>query len=787
MNNYGAPLCGVIFIANTPNYSKSEIPSLIKIIKQQHCPFFKILTFLCNNKTRINRNNILKTRRRKDFFEMKDKIFGVLQRVGRSFMLPIALLPVAGLFLGIGSSFTNTTTLNAYHLTGIIHEGGLLFTILEVMRETGSAVFDNLPLLFAMGVAIGMAKKEKEVAALSGAVAYLIMNTAISAMITAKGGAETMGANTTTSTLGITTLQMGVFGGIIVGLGVAALHNRFYKIQLPQVLSFFGGTRFVPIICSIVYLGVGILLFFLWPLVQSAIGALGQLVLKSGYIGTWIYGIIERALIPFGLHHVFYMPFWQTELGGSMVIDGVLVQGAQNIFFAQLASGSGEPFSLAATRFMTGKFPFMIFGLPAAAFAMYRAAKPEKKKAVGGLLLSAALTSALTGITEPLEFSFLFAAPLMYGVHCVLAGLSYMLMHLLGVTVGMTFSGGIIDLTLFGILQGNDKTNWLWIIGVGLLYAVIYYLVFYFMITKLNLKTPGREEGGETKLYTRKDMEQKKRGDNGEKFSSAHRVSALIVLGLGGRSNISDIDCCATRLRVTVKDGGLVREDKLRISGASGVIRKGNGVQVIYGPGVSVIKSDLEDYLEMGIDEIPEEELTAEELHEEEPTAEELPTKEETAERKSDLSAELFSPLSGRVMPLEDVPDEAFSTKVLGEGAAVEPTEGRLFSPCNGRVETVFDTKHAINIVSEDGAEILLHIGIDTVKLGGKFFEAHVSDGQKIRKGDLLITFDIEEIRKAGFKTVTPIIVCNSEDYGLVEAVKSGEIKAGDSIIRITG
>ncbi|MGN0578482.1 MAG: glucose PTS transporter subunit IIA [Ruminiclostridium sp.] len=707
---------------------------------------------------------------------MKDKIFGVLQRVGRSFMLPIALLPVAGLFLGIGSSFTNTTTLSAYHLTGIIHEGGLLFTVLEVMRETGSAVFDNLPLLFAMGVAIGMAKKEKEVAALSGAVAYLIMNTAISAMITAKGGVETMGANTTTTTLGITTLQMGVFGGIIVGLGVAALHNRFYKIQLPQVLSFFGGTRFVPIICSIVYLGVGILLFFVWPLVQSAIAALGQLVLKSGYIGTWIYGIIERALIPFGLHHVFYMPFWQTELGGSMAVDGVVVQGAQNIFFAQLASGSAEPFSLAATRFMTGKFPFMIFGLPAAALAMYRTAKPEKKKAVGGLLLSAALTSAITGITEPLEFSFLFAAPLMYGVHCVLAGLSYMLMHLLGVTVGMTFSGGIIDLTLFGILQGNDKTNWLWIIGVGLIYAVIYYFVFYFMITKLNLKTPGREETAETKLYTRKDMEQRKKGEKQEKDRVSDTTSALIVLGLGGRRNISDIDCCATRLRVTVKDGALVREEKLKESGASGVIRKGDGVQVIYGPRVSVIKSDLEDYLETGIEEISE--------VEEKPPKAELPEK---AEKKPSGTIELFSPLSGTVLPLENVPDEAFSGKVLGEGAAVEPAEGRLYSPCDGRVETVFDTRHAINLVSAEGVEILLHIGIDTVKLGGKFFEAHVTDGQEIRKGDLLISFDIEEIRKAGFKTITPIIVCNSEDYGLIEAVKSGEIKAGDGIIRITG
>lgn len=415
---------------------------------------------------------------------MKDKIFGVLQRVGRSFMLPIALLPVAGLLLGIGSSFTNPTTIATYNLGGIISEGGVLYTILDIMSRTGSAVFDNLALLFAMGVAIGMAKKEKEVAALSGAIAYLVMNTAISVLIMAKGGVEAMAENSTTSALGITTLQMGVFGGIIVGLGVAALHNKFYKIELPQVLSFFGGTRFVPIVCTVVYLIVGIVMFYLWPFVQLGISKLGILVLNSGYAGTWIYGILERALIPFGLHHVFYMPFWQTELGGSMIIDGNTVTGAQNIFFAELASKSTDVFSVSATRFMSGKFPFMIFGLPAAAFAMYKAARPEKKKVVGGLLMSAALTAMLTGITEPIEFTFIFVAPLMYGVHCILAGLSYMLMHIFNVGVGMTFSGGIIDLTLFGILQGNYKTNWIWIVIVGLVYAVVYYFVFYFMITK---------------------------------------------------------------------------------------------------------------------------------------------------------------------------------------------------------------------------------------------------------------------------------------------------------------
>ena len=501
---------------------------------------------------------------------MKDKIFGVLQRVGRSFMLPIALLPIAGLLLGIGSSFTNPTTIETYRLSGIIYEGGVLYTILDIMSKAGSAVFDNLALLFAMGVAIGMAKKEKAVAALSGAVSYLIMNTAISALINANGGVEAMAENSTTTALGITTLQMGVFGGIIVGLGVAALHNRFYKIQLPQILSFFGGTRFVPIVCSVVYLIVGIVMFYVWPVVQSGISMLGSLVLNSGYIGTLLYGIIERALIPFGLHHVFYMPFWQTELGGAMVIDGVTVTGAQNIFFAQLASKSTEVFSVSATRFMAGKFPFMIFGLPAAAFAMYKAARPEKKKVVGGLLLSAALTSMLTGITEPLEFTFLFVAPLMYGVHCVLAGLSYMLMHILNVGVGMTFSGGIIDLTLFGILQGNAKTNWIWIIIVGIIYAIIYYFLFYFMITRLNLKTPGREaDDEETRLYTRADAG---RAGTGAKASSDDIVSALILKGLGGKNNISDIDCCATRLRITVKNPDFVDDSCLKQSGASGAV-----------------------------------------------------------------------------------------------------------------------------------------------------------------------------------------------------------------------
>lgn len=717
---------------------------------------------------------------------MKDKIFGVLQRVGRSFMLPIALLPIAGLLLGIGSSFTNPTTLSTYNLDGVITEGGVLFTIFDLMRKTGSIVFDNLALLFAMGVAIGMAKKEKAVAALSGAISYLIMNTAISALIEAKGGVSAMAENSTTTTLGITTLQMGVFGGIIVGLGVAALHNKFYKIELPQVLSFFGGTRFVPIICSVVYVLVGAAMFFIWPVVQLGISQLGNLVLRSGYAGTWIYGIIERALIPFGLHHVFYMPFWQTELGGSMVIDGTTVQGAQNIFFAQLASDSTQHFSVEATRFMSGKFPFMIFGLSAAAFAMYKAARPEKKKVVGGLLLSAALTSMITGITEPLEFTFLFVAPVMYAVHCVLAGLSYMLMHILNVGVGMTFSGGAIDLTLFGILQGNSKTNWIWIVIVGLVYAVIYYFVFYFMITKFNYKTPGREaDDEETKLYTRQDVNDRKNKSDKKSDGTVDTVSALILKGLGGKENISDVDCCATRLRITVINPDLIKDNLLKDSGASGVVRKGDGIQVIYGPQVSVVKSNLEDFMETdasnNLDEILD--VTDSEKPKEEKSDN---TAEKTDEDKENLKSEvLYAHLTGEVVPLENVDDAVFSNKVIGDGIAVEPTVGELYAPCDGKVDTVFDTKHAVSLISEKGCNMILHIGIDTVKLNGQFFESYVKSGQQVKKGDLLITFDIDEIKKAGYKLTTPMVICNTPDYSEFNHLKAGEITAGDEILEI--
>ena len=705
---------------------------------------------------------------------MKDKIFGVLQRVGRSFMLPIALLPVAGLLLGIGSSFTNETMLAAYGLNSVIHPGTLIYTILDVMSQTGSAVFNNLALLFAMGVAIGMARKEKEVAALSGAVAYIIMNTAIQAMINAAGGVEAMPANSTTTMLGITTLQMGVFGGIVVGLGVAALHNKFYKIELPQVLAFFGGTRFVPIVSSIVYLVVGIAMFYIWPVVQSGIAALGALVLASGYAGTFIYGLLERALIPFGLHHVFYMPFWQTAVGGTAIIDGVTVTGAQNIFFAELASKSTTVFSVSATRFMAGKFPFMIFGLPGAALAMYQCAKPEKRKVAGGLLLSAALTSMLTGITEPLEFTFIFVALPMYAVHCVLAGLSYMFMHILNVGVGMTFSGGLIDMVLFGVMQGNAKTHWIWIVVVGVVYFVIYYLVFRFMITKFDYKTPGRDDAEEVKLYTRADVNARDAASGSAAPAGDDPVSALIVEGLGGTDNLSDVDCCATRLRCTVKDAALVRQDVLKASGASGVICKGNGVQVVYGPKVAVIKAKLEDYLETA----PKTPAA---------TAAPAPAAAPAAPAAAAKDTVLAACLTGTVVPLAEVKDEAFASGALGDGIAIEPAVGELVAPADGEISSTFDTHHAVGMTTVDGAELLMHIGIDTVKLGGKHFTYLVNEGDKVRKGQPLIRFDIEAIKAEGYPVTTPLIVCNTDEYAAVTPKASGTVKQGDALLELKG
>lgn len=675
---------------------------------------------------------------------MKDKIFGVLQRIGQSFMLPIAILPVAGLLLGIGSSLTNATTIETYNLTGILGEGTILNALFTIMTKAGNAIFDNLPIIFAVGVAIGMAKKEKEVAALSAMIAFLVMNVTINALLQIDGTvladgtiSEDVLSGTVASVLGIQTLQMGVFGGIIVGLGVAALHNKYYKITLPNALSFFGGSRFVPIISTLVYVGVGILLFFVWPFVQNGIYALGGLVTGTGYFGTLIFGIIKRALIPFGLHHVFYLPFWQTAVGGTMEVAGQLVQGGQNIFFAQLADPSTVHFSADATRYFSGEFIFMIFGLPGAALAMYHCAKPEKKKQAGGLLLSAALTCMLTGITEPLEFSFLFVAPLLFGVQVVLAGSAYMIAHM-------------------------------------------YYVIFRFLIQKFQFKTPGREDGdGETKLYTKADYkarqgEQTKSGD-----PAGDERSILITQGLGGKKNISDVDCCATRLRCTVVKPELVNDQILKQTGPSGIVKKGQGIQIIYGPSVTVVKSNLEDYLVNA----PDEEYLApdEENVEEKEVRETTPQNTEAKTTKKVLC----SPFTGEVHPIADTPDEAFAGKMMGDGYMVMPVEGVVYAPEDSNVTFVFPTNHAIGLTTVDGVEYLLHIGVDTVKLEGKGFEMFVKDGDFVKKGDKLMAFDIQYIKEHAKSEACIAVFTGLTEEEEVVMKRSGHVNAQEEIAEI--
>ena len=732
--------------------------------------------------------------------KMKDKIFGVLQRVGRSFMLPIAILPVAGLLLGIGSSFTNATMIETYGLESILGEGTILNALLTIMSSAGNVIFDNLPLIFAVGVAIGMAKKEKEVAALAAMISFFVMHICINAMLEIRGDiladgtiAEHVLDGTITSVCGIQSLQMGVFGGIIVGLGGAALHNRFYKIQLPNALSFFGGSRFVPIISTITYVGVGIVMYFVWPFVQDGIYALGGLVTGTGYFGTLIFGIIKRALIPFGLHHVFYLPFWQTAVGGTMEVAGQVVQGGQNIFFAQLADPNTVHFSADATRYFSGEFIFMIFGLPGAALAMYRCAKPEKKKQAGGLLLSAALASMMTGITEPIEFSFLFVAPMLFVVQVILAGAAYMIAHILNIAVGLTFSGGFLDLLLFGILQGNEKTSWLLIIPVGIIYFCLYYFIFKFLILKFNLKTPGREDDDEeTKLYTKADYRAKQGGgaDGNGAPAAGDEKSVLITRGLGGKKNISDVDCCATRLRCTVVKPELVSESILKATSPSGIIRKGQGIQIIYGPSVAVIKSNLEDYLETA----PNEEYIPDNGTENGDVSGDAA---ESAGEKTDKTSGsapagsgqvkkvLCSPVSGEAAPITDASDEAFAGKMMGDGYIVRPSEGMAYAPEDATVSFVFPSKHAVGLLGGDGVEYLIHIGVDTVNLNGEGFEAFVKDGDSVKKGDKLIGFDIEYIKEHAKSDECIIVFTSLQEGEEVRLAKEGPVNALDEAAEI--
>lgn len=506
--------------------------------------------------------------------------FEKAQHFGKSFMLPIAVLPAAGLLLGIGGALSNPNTIKVYPFLDVAWLQGL-FTI---MASAGAVVFANLAVLFAVGVAVGLAKGDKGTAGLASLLAYLVMNATINALLSLTGVlAETdLSSVGQGMALGIQTLETGVFGGVVIGLVTSWLHNRYNKIALPQFLGFFGGSRFVPIISSLVAILVGAAMTVVWPHFQKLIFGLGGLVDATGYFGTFLYGFVLRMLGPFGLHHIFYLPFWTTALGGSEVINGQLVEGTQRIFFAQLADPSVQQFYTGTSRFMSGRFITMMFGLIGACLAMYHTAKPENRKRVAGLLLSAALTSFLTGITEPIEFSFLFIAPVLYVIHALFDGLAFMIAHILHITIGQTFSGGLIDFILFGVLQGEAKTNWLYVPMVGIPWFFLYYFTFRVIITRFNFKTPGREEV--TVEHT--------------PVEAAERPKQIIS-ALGGKENITELDCCATRLRITLKDSTRVDEASLNATGARAVIKRGNGVQVIYGPHVTIIKNEIEELLSL--------------------------------------------------------------------------------------------------------------------------------------------------------------------------------------------
>ena len=550
-----------------------------------------------------------------------------LQRIGKAIMLPIAALPVAGILLGVGGSLINIAALenapSIYQPLIAFVNIPVITIILTIMQGVGNIVFGNLPILFAVGTAVGLAKQDKGTAALASVFGFLIMNEVISVLLSI--GATPLGTlisgdvpaqytQYVTTTLGIFTLNMSVFGGIITGIVTSTLHNKYYNIQLPAVIGFFSGSRFVPIVVSLAMAVVGALLAYIWPFVQDAIAVIALFVKNAGPIGTFLYGLIERALIPFGLHHIFYTPFWYGSfVDGQVLIDGTwqTIQGANYAYFAQLGNmqsivgadaNTMSTIVSGTTRFMAGKFPFMMFGLPAAALAMYHTAVPSKKKIVGSLLVSAAVTAFLTGITEPLEFTFLFVAPVLYVVHCIMAGLSFFLMDILNVFIGMTFSGGLIDFTLFGILPAGAgvPTNWIRAILVGAGYSVVYYFLFKTLIIKLNLKTPGREgEDEEAKLYSKADFQAAKGLDGKEAPSKANGKDEIVqkapevLAALGGEENAISIDACITRLRVEVKDKSKVDKEKLKALGAVGVVEVGNGIQAIFGAKADAYRHEI--------------------------------------------------------------------------------------------------------------------------------------------------------------------------------------------------
>ncbi|WP_458122421.1 glucose-specific PTS transporter subunit IIBC [Paenibacillus sp. Z6-24] len=677
------------------------------------------------------------------------RLFGVLQKVGRALMLPVAILPAAGLLLGIGNLLVNPDFLQ---YIPALNAKWVQITA-EVMMNSGQIVFDNLSLLFAVGVAVGLAGGEG-VAGLAAIIGYLIMNVTMGTAMGIKAEDVGKGNFALASVLGIPTLQTGVFGGIIVGILAAAMYKRFFKIELPSYLGFFAGKRFVPIMTAVTSLLLGLVMIVVWPPIQSLLNNVSHnMVDANPTLSAFIFGVIERSLIPFGLHHIFYSPFWY-EFGEYVNKAGQLVRGDQKIFMAQLRDG--VPFT--AGTFMVGKFPFMMFGLPAAALAIYHESKPQHKKYVAGIMASAALTSFLTGITEPLEFSFLFVAPVLFGIHAIFAGLSFMTMQILGVKIGMTFSGGLIDFILFGVIP--NRTAWWDVIIVGLILAVVYYFGFRFAIRKFNLKTPGRED-------TVASDENNTGGS-----ATQDELPGKILDAFGGQENISSLDACITRLRIQVKEPKNVNKDRLKSLGASGVLEVGNNVQAIFGTRSDTIKSQMQDIIAGRTPRATP------------PSVDNEPAKG-TAENQVDVMTEevIVAPASGELLNISEVPDPVFSQKMTGDGFAILPSNGTIASPVNGKVFNVFPSKHAIGIMSETGKEILVHVGVNTVKLKGQGFTVLVAEGDDVMAGQPILEVDLEYVKANAPSIITPVIFSNLPEGAAVTLKKSGTVKSGEGDI----
>ncbi|WP_408007643.1 N-acetylglucosamine-specific PTS transporter subunit IIBC [Pseudalkalibacillus sp. A8] len=625
-------------------------------------------------------------------------MLGFLQRIGRALMLPIAIMPAAALLLRLGQD----------DLMGI-----------PFIAAAGAAIFDHLPLLFAIGVAIGLAKDSNGAAGLAGAVAFFILTQ----------GTQAINED----------INMAFLGGILSGVVAGLLYNRFYDIELPDYLGFFGGRRFVPIITAGAMVVLAAIFGFIWPPIQDGINAVGQWIIDAGAAGVGIYGFMNRLLIPIGLHHVLNSLVWFVfgEYNGAT--------GDLHRFFA------GDP---EAGIFMAGFFPIMMFGLPAACFAMIAAAKKEKKKAVTGMLIGLAFTSFLTGITEPIEFSFMFLSPILYGVHAFLTGSAMVVAYVLDIHHGFGFSAGAID---FFLNLGIAKGEWL-LFGVGLVYAAIYFVVFYFLIKALDLKTPGREDDNE---------EESEGPESGTPSGNKHDVMAHHFLqALGGKQNIQALDSCATRLRLKVADMDSVDEKGLKKHGARGVMKMDRtNLQVIVGTNVEFVATSMQRQMAGG-------------SYEEASSPSHSEVKQS---KKTNMGARDFTvPIDGNVIPIEEVDDPTFAEKMMGDGFAIEPTGNLVTSPVDGKIANIFPTKHAIGIESRQGYEILIHIGLDTVELNGQGFKTYIKAGDEVKQGQNLIELDLDYLMKNARSVVTPIVFTNLEENEKVVLKKTGKVLRGE-------